>query len=101
MSLASRDYSEKRNFIRMQMNTPVEIILEPSKELLNGTCLDLSGSGLQVLMDRSLPTGSKMEISIKPPYGDSPIMRANAEVTRVDEANDEYLVGLEILEMLA
>jgi C-terminal processing protease CtpA/Prc len=99
MSLVDRDYDEKRNFIRMQVNTSVS--LELSGQQLSGWCIDLSGGGLQVEMEEALPLETELEVTITSPHGHSPMLQAKTRVARVTEGdNGKKLVGMEIIEVL-
>ena len=51
MSQKDRDYSEKRDFIRMQIETTVA--LEHGDTKLSGVCIDLSSTGMQILPGRT------------------------------------------------
>jgi len=44
----SRDYEEKRNFVRVKVTTPLLFTLNQYSEKYEGQCLDLSGSGLLI-----------------------------------------------------
>lgn len=101
MNLADRIYSEKRNFIRMQIDTPLSVFVQTDNEELTGVCRDLSGGGMQVELNKALPVGTSMGITISSPHGHSPMLQANARVTRVSSGpNDRCLLGMEITEML-
>jgi c-di-GMP-binding flagellar brake protein YcgR len=101
MSLASRQYNEKRNFLRMQIDSPVAISMQTESGEITGICRDLSGGGMQVEADRVLPMGAMLNIAIMPPHSDTPMLNAKAEVTRVDSGPDDTCtLGLEIREML-
>lgn len=100
----NREYQEKRNFIRMKVDTPATVTITSEGNQHSGTCRDLSGGGMLVELDAALPVGTTVEVSIASTHGHSPMLRAEAEVTRVvaqpgAEANP-CLVGLEILRML-
>lgn len=101
MSLASRQYNEKRNFLRMQIDSPVAISMQSDNDEVTGICRDLSGGGMLVEASRVLPMGAQVDITIMPPNDATPMLKAKAEVTRVDSSPDETcILGLEIIEML-
>ncbi|UTA48987.1 PilZ domain-containing protein [Simiduia sp. 21SJ11W-1] len=100
MSLANRAYSEKRNFIRMRVDSPVAITLDDN-QTLSGLCCDLSGGGMSVEVDRALPVGTEMTISLSSSHGHNPMLRAKARVARVlSGPNESCTLGLEIDELL-
>lgn len=88
-----RMYDEKREFIRMKVDTPVTVTLLESKQSINGLCKDLSGTGMLLAMDEALPLGQNVEVSIT--SGKNPFV-AVAEVARVDEQASGYTIGLKI-----
>jgi hypothetical protein len=101
MSLANRQYNEKRNFLRMQIDSHVAVSLQSGNEEVIGMCLDLSGGGMLIETNRVLPMGAQVDITIMPPKGTTPMMTAKAEVIRVDSRPDETcILGLEIIKVL-
>lgn len=101
MNPPNREYSEKRNFHRMQIGSPVSITLPDSGEEIVGKCLDLSGGGLSVEIDRELPLGMELNICIMPPVGVTPMLNARTKVNRIENATDaNCTLGLEIVEVL-
>jgi len=102
MSLADRAYSEKRNFIRMQIDTPVSVHVQTQHEELTGICRDLSGGGMLVELNKALPIGSRMKVAISSPHGHEPMLQATTRITRIlGGPNDRCVLGMEIEEMLA
>lgn len=86
-------YDEKREFIRMKVDTPVTITVVDTKQSLNGFCKDLSGTGMLLSADGELPLGEAVDVSIT--SGKNPFV-ATAEVARVEPENDRYIIGLKI-----
>lgn len=105
MSLANREYQEKRNFIRMRVDTPIRMVLESDGQTLEGKCRDLSGGGLLVELPTALPVGTRGRVSIQSTHGHSPMLQATVIVNRVeaqlDTTEQPCLVGMEIEEMLS
>ncbi len=101
MSQARHDFSEKRNFIRMKIDTPAKVIAQSNDMTLEGVCRDLSGGGMLIEVDKTLPTGTELEITVASEHSHSPMLRAKARVSRIiGGPNDKCTLGLEILEML-
>ena len=99
-NLASREYSEKRGYIRMQIDTPVTLQL-PNNEEITGICKDLSGGGMLVELEKVVPVGTDLTITIEPTHNCTPMLRADTYVSRVEGGpNDTCTIGLEIREML-
>jgi hypothetical protein len=95
MALDNRAWSEKRNFIRMKINTPVRV--EHASATFVARCKDLSGSGMLVDSEQALPLGSSVELFIDQEGEKRVPFRATAEVARVDPAADgHFTLGLSI-----
>ncbi|TVZ38400.1 PilZ domain-containing protein [Alteromonadaceae bacterium 2753L.S.0a.02] len=105
MSLATREYQEKRNFIRMKVDTPVIVIVEADDQTFEGKCRDLSGGGLLVELPSALPVGTVARVAIQSNHGHSPMLQARAVVSRIesrlDTTEQPCLIGMEIEEMLS
>ncbi|MDA8484173.1 PilZ domain-containing protein [Pseudomonas resinovorans] len=98
MNLDDRHYSEKRDFIRMQVQT--KAILEHAGQQYPVLCLDLSSSGMQLEADVALAVGDRVRVLI--PSGHSALkgLEADAEVVRIGEgSNGRHTLGLAILGM--
>ena len=98
MSQKDRDYSEKRDFIRMQIETTVA--LERGDTKLSGTCIDLSSTGMQVLASAQLRMGDKVRVLIPSEHSELKGLDAQTEVVRVSQLDDgRQSLGLAILSM--
>ena len=101
MGMLDREYSEKRNFIRMQVNTPVKVSLADEESSYEGICRDLSGGGMLLTIDQELALNTQLSVSVISEHGHSPVLEANCSVARIEPGpNSSYLVGLEILQVL-
>jgi len=95
MVLDNRAWSEKRNFIRMKINTPVNI--EHGTTRIVARCKDLSGSGMLVESEQQLPLGSVVELYIDQEGEKRLPFRATAEVARVEPSSGgSFTLGLSI-----
>jgi len=93
MAITDKNYAEKRNFIRMRVNT--EIALDTTDGQLIGLCKDISGSGLLIELDRELPLGTVVSASINQNSDRHSPFRATCETARVLHGeNGKYLIGL-------
>lgn len=105
MSLSSRDYQEKRDFIRMRINSPVEVLIAGQDKALTGICRDLSGGGMLIEVDTALPTGTEVEVTLASSHGHSPMLRATATVTRISSQpgadGTKSKMGLRLKDILA
>lgn len=99
-----RNYEEKRGFIRMKVETPVTIRCASLGTELTGICRDLSGGGLLVELDATLPLATEVEICIQSQHGHNPMLTARAKVSRVysrpGSETKPCMLGLEITEVL-
>lgn len=87
MNPTGRSYCEKRDFIRMNVDTPVLITLSDGGQL-QGTCHNLSGGGLLVSMLEQVPLGTYLSIAVSSSYGHQPMLKARAMVTRLHQQTD-------------
>ncbi len=95
MSSTSRDYSEKRDFIRMQVSTNCQI--HHKGKQFDANCLDLSSKGALVESSHALEVSSEITLSIESGGGDIPPLNAQATVLRiVRQADDSYQYGVSI-----
>ena len=99
-NLASRDYSEKRDFIRMRTDTPANIEVLDGGSIIAGVCKDLSGGGMLLHAESPLPLNCQVKITIQTHHGHNPILIAHARVARVQSnPNGSCTLGIEILEL--
>lgn len=99
--MTDRDYSEKRNFIRMTINTPVQVHVEQEGILTTGICNDISGSGMLLTVDKELPMESELLVTLHPPTTKGPSLQARCTIARYHHtAGNKCLLGLEIQEIL-
>lgn len=98
-ALTQRDYSEKRNFHRMTLNTSIEISIPENKETVGGFCLNLSSAGLMFRIQEPLTEGQECMTFIESGSPSTNDLKATIRITRC-EADDPngYVVGAEIVE---
>jgi c-di-GMP-binding flagellar brake protein YcgR len=99
MNLASRNYQEKRNFVRMKVETPISAKIA-ADITFEGTCHNLSGGGMFVSMPQALPEDHEIEVTLSSNHGHHPILKAITKVKRVHTPEAPFLVGLEIVRLL-
>ncbi|MHA7878393.1 MAG: PilZ domain-containing protein [Saccharospirillum sp.] len=100
MSTADREYSEKRDFIRMAMNAGVEVHPEGETQALKGTCSDLSATGMSVYLTQALAEGTQVRVVIASPNAQFDSLVATARVIRCEaDAKSGFRLGLEIQSM--
>lgn len=106
MNSYNRDYHEKRNFIRMRVDTPVSVLVDTdsSDSPIKGTCKDLSGGGMLIELNQALPADSEVTVVIETDHGHAPMFKAKGRVVRVKgqptSTSQPCELGVEIVEVL-
>ena len=95
-----RDNSEKRDFIRMHVDTEVELAVVDSDQRLKGRCVDLSATGMSVEVDQTLSEGIQVYSSLPSHNPDFPPFDTYATVLRSEALDDgRWRLGLRIDEV--
>ncbi|WP_460116832.1 PilZ domain-containing protein [Pseudomonas sp. S2_C03] len=98
MSRTDRDYSEKRDFIRMRVDADVALIHQGDE--VAAVCIDLSSSGMQVEAPRSFAVGDRLSVRIESDHAALRGLEADTEVVWVKEPDGGgQKLGLTILKM--
>ena len=98
MSQTRRDYSEKRDYIRMRVDADVSLIHEGDE--VPAVCIDLSSSGMQLQARRSFGVGDRLLVRIESEHAALKGLEADTEVVWVNEPEDgNQKLGLTILRM--
>jgi c-di-GMP-binding flagellar brake protein YcgR len=96
----SRTWDEKRDFIRMKVDTEVTITVEESSQKLTGYCRDLSGTGMLLEVREAVPEGKTCRTSLNSPSEAFPSLDATIKVIRCTRLDDErYQLGTEIIQI--
>jgi c-di-GMP-binding flagellar brake protein YcgR len=94
MDSHKRAFNEKRDFIRMKVNTPAEIVLTKQNVNYTGICHDLSGGGMLLTLDKKLELDTELVVSVKTDYGHKPAINARCTVIRIEPGPQKtYLHG--------
>ena len=92
------NYSEKRDFIRMRIDT--EVTLLHAEQVVAAVCLDLSSSGMQVQAPEHFQVGDRIEVKIDSDHPALSGLRASTEVVWIaDQPDGQQKFGLRILAM--
>jgi len=98
MSQNDRQYSEKRDFIRMHVKTDVQLLI--GERQVAARCIDLSSTGMQVVLSEPLQVGQQVRVLIPSSHPELRGLDAETEVVRVaDLADGQHRIGLAILRM--
>lgn len=96
-------FEEKRKDPRARINFPISMTDYTNGKEYTGHCLDLSNSGLRVILKDCLTLNTPLLISLNSPLGLEPFC-ARARVIHSEanpsEGPDSYQTGLEITEIL-
>ncbi|TXR53217.1 PilZ domain-containing protein [Reinekea thalattae] len=97
MGHTDRDFEEKRDFIRMQLNSTAKLHSQGSQPI-DVICHDLSATGMSIIATEPLTLGSEVTIDIPSPNAQFEPMSSKGQVVRCDPYDDEtrFLVGVEI-----
>lgn len=86
------DYSEKRNFFRMNLDCTAEYTINGSGDKQIGVVSDLSGDGISIIASESVKPGTEVRVSIKPENTVTPPLEVVMEVLRCDEKDQNNFV---------
>lgn len=93
-----KDYSEKRDFHRMQVNSEIRIT-DSSGETFTGICRDLSAAGMQLYVDRAVAVGEELQTVLHSSSDQFPPLETVCEVVRCEPEGDGFLLGTNISEV--
>lgn len=94
--------SDNRNYFRMMVNASVTLMINHPEvgRVIEGTCRDLSASGMSVDVDEPLEMGTLISIKLESANASIPPLDATAKVMRCSqEHEDNYQLGLAFIEM--
>jgi len=96
-----RDYSEKRDFHRMCIDSAARYRVAGSDDTVeNAIAKDLSSGGLLLRIAKELPTGSRLNVEIRPGKDITPPLYALVEVVRCDAGEGGFEAACSIVKML-
>jgi len=94
----SNAYEEKRNFIRMRVETPLTLTLDD--RTLTCVCVDLSGTGMCIESEEALQIGDEA-VAFLPSYQNKfEPLNACIRINRAMQDGNTYTYGAEIIELL-
>ena len=97
---AMRNYAEKRNFIRMKVDTQITLTDPQTGQAHKGVCRDLSGTGMSIEVDHFFSVSTKLN-TVLPSNSDAfPSFDTVVNVVRCAEVSENlFQVGVEIVEV--
>jgi len=93
-----KDYSEKRDFHRMQVESAIEIT-DSKGQTFKGTCRDLSATGMQLFVSTPVAIGEELTTVLHPSSDQFPPLETICEVIRCEPEGDGFLLGTNISEV--
>ena len=93
-------YNEKRDFIRMRVETAVTF--EYEGQTFDAVCIDLSSTGMQIETDvaLSLKQGESLRVLIPSTHAELTSLQADTQIQRLEKLDNGRLsVGLAIVSM--
>lgn len=93
-----KDYSEKRDFHRMQVNSRIEIT-NADEATVVGICRDLSAAGMQLFVNSPFAVGEELTTRLEGADDQFPPLETVCEVVRCAPEDDGYLLGINIIEV--
>tara|TARA_R110002072_G_scaffold298816_2_gene473271 strand:- start:16063 stop:16365 length:303 start_codon:yes stop_codon:yes gene_type:complete len=96
----SRNWDEKRDFIRMKVDTQIILAVDDSQLKVEGYCKDLSGTGMLIEVDQEVGQGTMCSTTLPSNNDAFPSLDAKVKVLRCIQLSDnKYQLGAEILEI--
>lgn len=99
--MAGNDYEEKRDFVRMRIDTQVTYSLNGNSDVTHhGNSMDLSATGLYMVTDFQPAIGDKIEIVMNPSSDRLPPFVAEGKVIRSQPSEDKphlFNVSIELI----
>ena len=83
------EFAEKRDFIRMFINAPIDIAITGTDEWFQGKGNDLSGSGISFTTDHELNEGDSIDVKLHPITPVTPPLEAIVSVIRCNNDDSE------------
>tara|TARA_R110001592_G_scaffold59905_4_gene182068 strand:- start:20391 stop:20702 length:312 start_codon:yes stop_codon:yes gene_type:complete len=99
-NMHSRNWDEKRDFIRMKVDTQITLAVDDSEMKVEGYCRDLSGTGMLIEVDQEVGTGTTCSTTLPSNNEAFPSLDAKVKVLRcIPLGDDKFQLGAEILEI--
>lgn len=97
-----RDYDEKRDFVRVEVDCDVFYNEQDSQDKYHGRVKNLSGRGMMFVSERGIPAETLLEVKIAPANDLTPPLHALVRVVRMAKQRhaNGYEIGAVIQQML-
>lgn len=93
-----RQYDEKRNFIRMKIDTGITFTKIDGRERYEARCRNLSGTGMLLETEKKLTLGDRLRVTVPSEGPNFLPLDAIVEVVRVDAlpSMHKFMIGVVI-----
>lgn len=92
-----RDYSEKRDFIRMKVDSEITLTAADSQEAYTGICRDLSSTGMSIEVKQPFLPNSEFDTQLASQNKAFRAFNTRVRVIRCTElGKNKFLLGVEI-----
>ncbi|RCU45087.1 MULTISPECIES: PilZ domain-containing protein [Corallincola] len=94
-------HDDRRNFYRMMVNAEVTLTQVTTDSRYEGTCINLSATGMAVSVDEMIDADMELEARLEAADQMVPALNAKTKVIRCTPQGDgSYMLGLEILDVV-
>lgn len=93
-----KDYSEKRDFHRMQVESEIEVT-DSKGQTFAGTCRDLSATGMQLFVHNPVAVGEELTTILHSNSDQFPPLETVCEIIRCEPEGEGFLLGANISEV--
>lgn len=97
MTTTDRYVSEKRDFIRMTIESPATIKWQ--EQTIECVCQDLSAIGARVLAETAIPLNQEVTFEVPSQIDRFDPLVSQAIVTRCDVSEDKFEIGLKVVQV--
>ena len=97
-TITPRNYAEKRDYIRMQVDTAITLTNPKDDEQYQAICRDLSGMGMSIEVNCHFSKDTELNTLLPSNNPMLPPLDTTIRVIRCEDlANRKYLLGAEII----
>ncbi|MCP4413412.1 MAG: PilZ domain-containing protein [Gammaproteobacteria bacterium] len=102
MSQDEQDFAEKRDFIRMFINAPVDFSIMGSDNWSKGIGKNLSGGGITFSSEQALSEGDNIDIKLHPITPVTPPLEVTGVVARCEKDDAAgYIISTKIEKIIS
>jgi len=96
--MSGRNYVEKRDYPRMSIKADITYSIDGDGAIYTGMSDNFSHSGIQFITERALLPGKSIEFRLTSLDGKVNPLEAKAQILRVVQADNKYIVAGKITE---